>query len=145
LGCYCYVKTTGKSWPEELNEKLYLTEEGPLFSKLISETKIKNIIIRKELTFYAFKKRIDFSAKVYLPNGEDKRLRVIFPTNIEKGKIVAETPFAYAERKEGISSMINWVDYAGSEMGLVIFNRGIPSYEVKKGNIYLNLIKGLSL
>jgi len=145
LGCYCYVGTTGKSWPEELNEKLCLTEEGPLFSKLISETEIKNIIIRKELTFYAFKKRIDFSAKLHLPNGENKRLRVIFPTNIEKGKIIAETPFAYAKRKEGISPMINWVDYSGDEKGLVIFNQGIPSYQIKKDNIYLNLIKGLSL
>jgi len=145
LGCFCYVKTSGKTWPEEPNKEPCLTEEGPLFSKLITETRIKDIIIEKELIFYSFKKRIDFRAKVHLPDGENKRLRVIFPVNVEKGKIVAETPFAYAERKEGISSMINWIDYADSGMGLVIFNRGIPSYEVKKGNIYLNLIKGLSL
>jgi len=145
LGCYCYVETTGRAWPEELNKEPCLTEEGSLFSKLIVETKIKDVIIKKELTFYSFKKRIDFRTKVHLPDGEDKRLRVIFPVNLEKGKIVAETPFGYAERKEGISSTINWVDYAGDRIGLVIFNRGIPSYEVKKGNIYLNLIKGLSL
>jgi len=145
LGCFCYVKTTGRTWSEELNKEPCLTEEGPLFSKLIAETKIKDIIIKKELIFSNFKKRIDFSAKVHLPDGEDKRLRVIFPVNLEKGKIIAETPFAYAERKEGISSMINWLDYSDNDMGLVIFNYGIPGYEVKKGNVYLNLIKGLSL
>jgi len=145
FGCFCYVKTTGRTWSEEVNEESYLTEEGPLFSKLIAETKIKDIIIKKELIFYSFKKRIDFRAKVRLPDGEDKRLRIVFPVNLEKGRIVAETPFGYAERKEGISSMINWVDYTDDGVGLVIFNRGIPSYEVKKGNIYLNLIKGLSL
>ncbi len=145
LGCFCHIKTTGRTWSEELSKEPRLTEEGSLFCKLIAETKIKEIIIKKELIFYSFKKRIDFCTRVHLADGEDKRLRVIFPVNTEKGKIVTETPFAYAERKEGISSMINWLDYAGSEMGLVIFNCGIPSYEVKKGNIYLNLIKGLSL
>ncbi|GAI70563.1 unnamed protein product, partial [marine sediment metagenome] len=49
--------------PEELNKEPCLTEEGPLFSKLISETKIKDIIIKKELIFYSFKKRIDFRVK----------------------------------------------------------------------------------
>ena len=145
LGCFCYIESTGKTWPEEVNKEAYLSEEGSLFCKLIAQTKIEEITVRKELIFYAFKKRIDFLTKVHLPDGQDKRLRVIFPLDFEKGRVVAETPFAYAKRREGISPVINWVDYSGDGMGLVVFNRGIPSYEAKKGNIYLNLIKGLSL
>jgi len=145
LGCFCHVKPSGKTWPEELNAEPYLAEEGLLFSKLICETKINDILLRKVLTFYSFKKRIDFHVTVHLPDGEDKRLKVIFPLNHEKGKIIAETPFGFAERNEGISSMINWVDYTGEGIGLTVFNCGIPSYDVEKGNIYLNLIKGLSV
>ena len=145
LGCFCHVKPSGKTWLEELNEEPYLAEEGPLFTRLICETKINDIILRKVLAFYSFKKRIDFHVTVHLPDGEDKRLKVIFPLNHEKGKVIAETPFGFAERNEGISSMINWVDYTGEGMGLTVFNCGIPSYEVEKGNIYLNLIKGLSV
>jgi alpha-mannosidase len=145
LGCFCHVKLSGKTWAEELNAEPYLAEEGPLFAKLICETKINDIILRKVLTFYSFKKRIDFHVTVHLPDGEDKRLKVIFPLSPEKGKIIAETPFGFTERNEGISSMINWVDYTGEGMGLTVFNCGIPSYEVEKGNIYLNLIKGLSV
>jgi alpha-mannosidase len=145
LGCFCHVKLSGKTWPEEINAEAYLAEEGPLFSKLICVTKIDNIRLRKVLTFYSFKKRIDFHVTVHLPDGEDKRLKVIFPLSLEKGKIMAETPFGFAERNEGISSMINWLDFTGEGMGLTAFNCGIPSYEVEKGNIYLNLIKGLSM
>jgi alpha-mannosidase len=145
LGCFCHVKLSGKTWSEELNAEACLGEQGPLFSKLICETRTGDIILRKVLTFYSFKKRIDFHVTVHLLDGEDKRLKVIFPLDPEEGKIMAETPFGFAERNEGISSMINWVDYTGEGMGLTVFNCGIPSYEVAKGNIYLNLIKGLSV
>ena len=145
LGCFCFVRTTGRTWREEPSKEPRLAEDGPLFSRLVCETRIENVVLEKELVFYGFRKRIDFHVTVRLPDGEDERLRVVFPASLDEGTIVAETPFGYAERREGISSMVNWVDYAGKGMGLAVFNRGIPSYEVKKGNIYLNLIKGLSL
>ena len=145
LGCFCYIKSTGKKWREELHQESFLLENGPLFSRIVTETRIKDIVIKKEITLYGFQRRIDFQAKVHLPDGEDKRLRVIFPVNFNRGKIVAETPFAFAQRKEGISAMINWLDYSKNGSGLALFNQGIPSYEIKKDNIYLNLIKGLSL
>jgi len=144
-GCFCYLKPTGKTWREEIVKPVRLVETGSLFSRLVAESKINEVRIRKELIFYSFSQRIDFSARVHLPDGENLRLRVLFPLKLSRGKVTAESPFAHVERKEAISSAINWVDYADGCIGLTVFNQGIASYEAKKGNFYLNLIKGLSL
>jgi len=145
LGCFCYIRPTGKVWQERIEKSTWVKEKSKLKVHLSAMVRIKGVKILKEIIFKAFEKRIDYKSTVFLPDGKDLRLKVAFPLNFKKGQIIAETPFGWTERKEGISPMINWVDYFSDKFGLTLFNQGIPGYEAKDGNLTLHLIKGLSL
>jgi alpha-mannosidase len=130
---------------ERVIEKLRIEKQDAYATHLRVQTGIGDVRISKRIIIRHDDKRIDFRTEVLLPDGQDRRLRVLFPLNFSQGRVVAESPFGWARRSEGASSAVNWVDYADRRLGLTLFNQGIPGYEATGGDRSLILIKGLSL
>jgi alpha-mannosidase len=135
-------------WPYRLTDKL-----KPMIwrHKFISFT--KKIIIYRDLP------RIDFETTV-----ENKhpriRLRVRFKTDIENSKYTCETQFGaisrrtnlyyiksegWKEKPSGVYPSLRWVEYSDEARGLTIINRGTPENEIRDNNIYLTLLRSVSM
>ncbi len=75
------------------------------------------------------------------------RVRVRIDPGIPDGKCTAGTVFGAIEREAEPRDypMEDWIDYATKERGVAVLTRGIPSYEVSGGNIFLTLLRSVSL
>ena len=75
------------------------------------------------------------------------RVRARIDTGIPEGKCVAGTAFGAIEREEEPRDypLEDWLDYGGKERGVAVFTRGIPGYQTERGNIFLSLLRSVSL
>ncbi|HDI11483.1 MAG TPA: hypothetical protein ENF77_04105 [Candidatus Acetothermia bacterium] len=99
-------------------------------------------------------KRVDIEAEVD-NRARDHRLRVAFPTGIPAEKSIAEGTFWVNERPTRPPEAVGWVEdppvthpqkafvaVEDGKGGFVVFNRGLPEYEVApEGTIYLTLLR----
>jgi alpha-mannosidase len=81
----------------------------------------------------------------FLPSGKRYRLRVVFPTTIRDGRIRHSIPFGHVERPEGEYAVQGWIDYADSEVGVCLLNRGLPGNNVTDGTLMLSLFRGIAM
>ena len=135
-------------WPYRLTDKL-----KPMIwrHKFLSFT--KKIIIYRDLP------RIDFETIV--DNKHPRiRLRVRFKTDIENSKYVCETQFGaisrrtnfhyvksdgWKEKPSGVFPCLRWLSYNDESKGLTIINNGIPENEIRDKNIYLTILRSVSM
>jgi len=138
-------------WPYRL-----LRKRKPLLwrHKFISFS--KKIIIYKDIP------KIDFITKI--DNRHPRiRIRLKFSTNIKSKNYFCESQFGavsrptnqyyakpgknekYKENPCGIYPCLNWIDFSDKQKGLTIINKGIPANEIRDGNIYLTLLRSVSL
>jgi alpha-mannosidase len=135
-------------WPYRLTDKL-----KPLIWRH------KYVQFKKEIIVYRDLPRIDFITRV-----DDKhpriRLRVKFDTDIKNKEYTCETQFGavkretdlyhsqeqgWVEKPSGIFPSLSWFDYSDKEKGVIVINRGNPENEIRDGNIYLTLLRAVSM
>lgn len=75
------------------------------------------------------------------------RVRARIDTGIPDGKCVAGTAFGAIEREEEPRDypLEDWLDYGDRERGVAVFTHGIPGYQMDKGNVFLTLLRSVSL
>ncbi len=118
----------------------------------------KYLSLHKRIVIYNDIPRIDF-----LTNIENRhpqvRIRVRFATNINSPKYQSETQFGvvtrpvnqyyikakskWVEQPSGLYPALHWVDYSDKDKGITLINKGLPSHEVRDGNIYLTLLRSI--
>jgi len=135
-------------WPYRLTGKL-----NPLIWRH------KSMIVSKKIIVYRDLPRVDFITTI-----ENKhpmiRLRVKFSTGTQIPEYQCETQFGtvtrdtnqyyynpewWFEKPTGIFPSIRWIDYSDGKDGLTLMNRGNPENEVRDGDIYLTLLRGVSM
>ncbi len=135
-------------WPYRMLEKL-----EPMIWRHRSIGAKKKVIVYKDIP------RIDF-VTVVENNHPRMRLRVRFDTEIKNSEYTCETAFGAITRKTdqyyakekgwvekpcGVFSSLRWIDYSDGEKGLTVINKGIPENEVRDGNVYITLLRCVSL
>jgi len=135
-------------WPYRLTDKL-----KPLIWRH------RFVQFKKEIIVYRDLPRIDFVTRV-----DDKhpriRLRVKFDTGIKNQVYTCETQFGavnretnlyyskpqrWVEQPSGVFPSQNWIDYSDEEKGVTVINKGNPENEIRDGNIYLTLLRAVSM
>ena len=135
-------------WPYRLLDKL-----DPILWKHNFISFNKKIIVYKDIP------RIDFITIV--KNQHPRiRLRVKFSTPLKNSLYTCETQFGAINRKtnqyyynpknwveapRGIYPSLRWIDYSDWERGITLINKGIPENEVRDGNLYLTLLRSVSV
>jgi len=119
----------------------------------------KSIGVKKKVIVYKDIPRIDF-VTVVENNHPRMRLRVRFDTEIKNSEYTCETAFGaiirktdqyyaegdgWKEKPSGIFPSLKWIDYCDGEKGLTVINKGIPENEVRDGNVYITLLRCISL
>lgn len=116
--------------------------------------------ISTEVTIWPGSKRVDIRTEIE-NRASDHRLRVAFPTDVMTEKASADYHYQVIERDVEPKSkgenwvevpptthpQLCWVDVSDGSKGVMIANRGIPEYEVRKSPngvvIYLTLIRAV--
>ncbi|HIE41040.1 MAG TPA: glycoside hydrolase [Candidatus Aenigmarchaeota archaeon] len=135
-------------WPYRLTDKL-----KPIIWRH------KFIKFKKKIIVYRDLPRIDFITIVE-NNHPRIRLRVKFSTDIKNSKYICDTQFGVVERQtdlfyldvnnwaqkpSGVAPSLKWIDYSNRTKGLTIINKGIPENEIRDSNIYLTLLRSVSM
>ncbi len=136
-------------WPYRLTDKL----EPRLWRHKFLECK-KKIIIYRDIP------RIDFITFI-----EDKhpraRLRIRFRTDMRVRDYACGSQFGvvnrptdhgrsedaedWVEPPSGIYPSLKWLDYSDGNKGVTVIHRGIPENEIRDGDIYLTLLRSVSV
>jgi alpha-mannosidase len=135
-------------WPYRLVEK-----NKPLIWKHNFISFKKKVIIYRDIP------RIDFITVV--DNKHPRlRLRVRFKTDIKSPEYTCDTQFGavsrqtnqyyfkpdgWLEQPSGIFPSLRWIDYSDDDKGITILNRGNPENEVRDGNVYITLFRGVGM
>lgn len=118
----------------------------------------KYLSLHKRIVIYNEIPRIDFLTNIDNRHPQ-VRMRVRFSTNIKSPKYQSETQFGvitrpvnqyymkprgeWVEQPSGIYPALHWVDYSDKDKGITLINKGLPSHEVRDGNIYLTLLRSI--
>jgi len=119
-----------------------IIERGPVRVTLSSYGVIENTKYIQYIMIYDKVKRIDFVTKLEFGD-EHRRVRVVFPVNIEDGEIWHEIPYGAIKREEGEYPAINWVDISNKDYGVTLINRGIPGNSIVNGLMMLTLLRSI--
>jgi alpha-mannosidase len=135
-------------WPYRLVDKL-----KPMVWRHNFLRVSKKIIVYKDIP------RIDFVTTVK-NNHPRLRLRVRFNTDIKVPEYTCESQFGavsrptnqyyfepegWKEKPSGVFPSLRWVDYSNGKIGLTVINKGTPENEVRDGNIYITLLRGVGV
>ncbi|RLI85868.1 MAG: glycoside hydrolase [Archaeoglobales archaeon] len=119
----------------------------------------KFISFRKRIIVYRDLPRIDFLT--FVDNRHPRiRLRIRFRTGMNLPEYTCECQFGAVNRKtnmyyfkpsdwkekpSGVYPSLRWIDYSDGEKGLAILNKGNPENEVRNGDVYLTLLRSVSI
>ncbi len=136
-------------WPYRLTEKM----EPRIWRHRFLEC-TKKIIIYKDIP------RIDFVTTV-VDKHPRARLRVRFSTDMKSLTYACGSQFgvvsrptdqryykpkeAWVEEPSGVYPSLMWFDYSDSMKGLTVIHQGIPENEVRDGDLYLTLLRSVSM
>ncbi|MDO8589183.1 MAG: glycoside hydrolase family 38 C-terminal domain-containing protein [Armatimonadota bacterium] len=109
---------------------------------------------RQSVMIYKGFDRIDFKTEIDWDT-EQRRVRVVFPTNIKTGEGMYSIPYGAVKRSayepdirydraiNGDWPALNWVDvYSESEdRGVALINTGTPSHKIEDGVIYMSVLR----
>jgi alpha-mannosidase len=117
---------------------------------------------KKEIIVYRDIPRIDFITSI-VDKHPRARLRVRFSTDMTSPNYVCGTQFGvvprptdqwhykpeqgevWAEAPCGTFPSLKWLDYSDGTKGLTVIHQGIPENEVRDGDIYLTLLRSVSM
>jgi alpha-mannosidase len=136
-------------WPYRLTEKM----EPRIWRHRFLEC-TKKIVIYKDIP------RIDFVTTV-VDKHPRARLRVRFSTDMKSLTYACGSQFgvvsrptdqryykpkeAWVEEPSGVYPSLMWFDYSDSMKGLTVIHQGIPENEVRDGDLYLTLLRSVSM
>jgi alpha-mannosidase len=136
-------------WPYRLTEKL----EPLIWEHKFLECE-KKIIVYKDIP------RIDFITYI-IDKHPRARIRVRFSTSIKSSDYVCGTQFGavsrptcpfrckpegkWVEKPCGVFPSLRWLDYSDGKKGLTVMHRGTPENTVREGDIYLTLLRSVSM
>jgi alpha-mannosidase len=115
--------------------------------------------VSKKIIVYRDLPRIDFVTTVR-NNHPRLRLRVRFSTDIKLPEYYCDSQFGavgrptnqyyfkpegWKETPSGVFPSLRWVDYSDGKKGLTVINRGTPENEVRDGNVYITLLRGVGM
>lgn len=120
-----------------------LVKDNPLVKTVKIEGEGKNISWTQTITMHSEKRKIDFETSIDF-DGKNRRVQVIFPTDIE-GDNFYETPFYTAKRNDGHWPAQNWVEISNEDYGFALLNTGNPGYEIEDGLISMTLFRSVSI
>lgn len=138
------IHTVGKAVSEEGIAKVKIKERGKLRAVVEVERSYHRMFVKKEMTFYAHTQRIDFSTSINF-KGKDKKVKVVFPLNLESKKYYIETPFCVEEKGIGTWCAQNFTDATDGKEGMAVINSGIPGCEIRDDYLALNLFRSVSI
>lgn len=122
-------------WPYRLTEKM-----EPIIWRHKFLRCIKKIVVYKDIP------RIDFITNI--DNRHPRaRIRLRFSTEIKSPNYACGTQFGVVSRptnKQNFPSIM-WLSYADKKKGLTVIHRGIPENEVRDGDIFLTLLRSVSM
>jgi len=134
-------------WPYRLQDKL-----RPILWRHTYLSVSKKIIIYDDIP------RIDFITTINNRHPQ-VQIRVKFATGISSKKYQSEIQFGvlsrpvdqcyvkprgkWEENPCGVYPALNWIDYSDKERGVTLANQGLPSHEIRDGNIYLTLLRSI--
>jgi len=115
--------------------------------------------VKKKIIVYRDLPRIDFITTV--KNHHPRiRLRVKFSSDIKVQEYFCESQFGvvsrpanqyyfepggWKEKPSGVSPSLRWVDYSDGNIGMTLLNNGNPENEVRDGNLYITLLRGVEM
>ena len=136
-------------WPYRLTEKL----EPLIWEHKFLECE-KKIIVYKDIP------RIDFITCI-IDKHPKARLRVRFSTDIKSSDYTCGSQFGvvsrptcpfrckpegkWVEKPCGVFPSLRWLDYSDGKKGLTVMHRGTPENTVREGDIYLTLLRSVSM
>lgn len=136
-------------WPYRLTDK-----QKPLIWRHKFLECTKKIVVYKDIP------RIDFVTTI-VDKHPRARLRVRFSTDMKSLTYACGTQFGVVSRptdlwhykpKEkwveepcGVFPSLRWLDYSDRKKGLTVIHSGIPENEVRDGDIYLTLLRSVSM
>ena len=81
--------------------------------------------------------------------GKHMRFKVVFPVKTKQnggGRVIHEIPFGWVERGRSEFAAMGFIDYAGDDAGLAVFNIGQPGNIVDEdGNMMLSLHRAVAM
>ena len=138
-------------WPYRLKEEI-----EPIMWRHKFMMCTKKIIVYRDIP------RIDFITEI-----QDKhpkaRIRVRFSTDIKSADYSCGSQFGvvsrptdqcyykpepgeeWEEEPSGIFPSLKWLDYSDGKKGLTVIHRGIPENEVRDGDVYLTVLRSVSM
>ncbi|MDD5509236.1 MAG: glycoside hydrolase family 38 C-terminal domain-containing protein [Dehalococcoidales bacterium] len=118
----------------------------------------KYLSMHKRIIIYNDVPRIDFITNIDNRHPQ-VRMRMRFSTNIKSPNYQSETQFGviarpvdqyykktrdkWVEQPSGVYPALHWVDYSDKDRGITLINKGLPSHEIRDGNIYLTLLRSI--
>ncbi|MDD4984291.1 MAG: glycoside hydrolase family 38 C-terminal domain-containing protein [Dehalococcoidales bacterium] len=118
----------------------------------------KYLSLHKRIIIYNDLPRIDFMTDIDNRHPQ-VRMRMRFATNIKSPRYQSETQFGvitrpvdqyhkktrdkWVEQPSGVYPALHWVDYSDKDRGITLINKGLPSHEIRDGNIYLTLLRSI--
>jgi alpha-mannosidase len=115
--------------------------------------------VSKKIIVYRDLPRIDFVTTVR-NNHPRLRLRVRFSTDIKVPQYYCDSQFGavgrptnyyyfnpegWMDKPAGVFPSLRWIDYSDGSRGLTIINTGNPENEVRDGNVYITLLRGVGV
>lgn len=146
------LEDNGNTWGLDFTGKEYdiesLSVPEVIFSsshKVIVkwENYYKSSKFTRYMTVKANSNQIDFEMEVdwFTSN---KLLKVVFPTNIEKGTAVYDQPYGYVERTETGYDFpaLKWIDYSDKNYGVSLLNNGKYGFTMLDGKLTMSVVRG---
>lgn len=127
--------------------EIQVIENGPLrvcleisYGQIGDKIKLGNL--RTQIYLNKIEKQVNFET-TFIPKGKKFRIRVAFPTNIERGKTRHSIPFGCVERPDGEYPSQDWIDYYDEKKGICLLNKGLPGNNVNDGTLLLSLFRSV--
>ncbi|MBI4362295.1 MAG: hypothetical protein HY558_03895 [Euryarchaeota archaeon] len=146
IGNLWVVKPTGRIHPPGRVRSIRIVEDGPVRVTLevvrdhpVMTTRTRTSLVAGDPAVHV-ETEVDF-------HGRESRVVARFQVPRGGGRAVHEVPYGALERPDGHWPVQNWVDLPleGNPGGLAIFNRGIPSVEIRGSVVSLGLLRSVAV
>lgn len=140
-----YLTGVEKSTADYTAASLHCTQDA-LGTTLTVISPFQDCQLQRRVRLYHHLSRIDFATCIEDFSGGDVMIKVSFPLNLRKDKMVRtyETPFAATQRPEGHYAAQTWADCSDGLHGVALLNKGTPGYWLQGADLALVLLRSFS-
>jgi len=146
------LEDNGSSWGFKLTGKEFLVKSlknpeivfrSPLKVVVQWEDYYQSSKFIRQMIVNANSVQIDFNMDVDW-HSRNKFLKVVFNTNVEKGKAFYDQPYGYVQRDETGKDVPaqEWIDYSSSDYGVSLLNNGKYGFSMKDGKLSMSVVRG---